>query len=342
MHLHSRKVSATTSHSSASVYPVGDLPMLSSACQVAPAACLRSQLRRVLCGLSGRKAAVSRTGHRQFSVKNDHRQDTTLQVEARQQGGREERGGFYHRRIHPHGRIIGRPGRRLLQSSEPLATDSLGKPLEVIVLRDVAEEPQTLGPTLLKVNSAILDEEGDHVVSSTNGNREAWTGVDLPAQQDEVNASIDSLRPQSAAVGEAELESLKQQLLQSYNMRQLVRYFLQSLRVAAAPVETAPAGLDESRGIRITPWRPGSTPLEQRIGWVSFKRGEQGKTKAEVVEQILRVSWQLITDKERQHLGELEMYLKKWQILLLFDIKRKEQLMADAVIDSSLLSSTLR
>lgn len=251
----------------------------------------------------------------------------------------EER-SYVYRHIHPHGRIIGKPGRRQRQSFEPLATKSLGKPSEVIVLHDVSEEPQVARKLNIPACGPIPPDGGEagHSLLSAENIDAIVTGKQQQAGQEEVNTSIDALRPGSSVLETGEFNSLVRKLFDGYNTRQLARYVVQSL--SPDHVSSAQAGQQVDKELRATQWQAGRTPLEQRVGRVSLTKNEAGTTKVNIAQQIVRNVWNLSIHTEEQRLGELELYLEPWQIKMMFDLKLDDKPAISTFIASPLLLRT--
>jgi hypothetical protein len=127
--------------------------------------------------------------------------------------------GVYYKHIVPNGRIVGRPGRKQRQTSEALATKSLGERSEIVIFRDVLDAPKRK-PVLAKVA-----QEGDFGMEGLKGL--SLTAEEIKAamtdqapDEDDVNASIDALRPQAPVLEVKEFDRLIKELLDSYNVHQ--------------------------------------------------------------------------------------------------------------------------
>ncbi|EMD00630.1 hypothetical protein BAUCODRAFT_176000 [Baudoinia panamericana UAMH 10762] len=300
-----------------------------------PIGCLREHLRNIVLHFHRRiPPDHPPESKRSFFANSRLRQEATLQAEpetASLTRGRDIR--WHH--MHPNGRIIGRPGRRQRQSSERLVTNALGRPAEVIVMRDVLDE----------TSREARRQTEDFISRAT----ETWPSTDADATsgvlsvgvtspvQAEVDASIDSLRPDAAALEQYEYDELKHKMLQRYNWKQMAGYLLRSVIQAGTEVPETERPNVEAVQMRMTSWRPGRTPLDQRLGRVTLKKNDVGRSKARLAEQILRSAWKLTVQAEEQQLGELELYATSWQIKLLFDTKFNSQIQLERVIDSPLL-----
>ncbi|KAK1048204.1 hypothetical protein LTR74_017589 [Friedmanniomyces endolithicus] len=292
--------------------------------------CRRVQLHEILFGLGGTRA----TQRRLLSASTLLHDETVAQAERRPRDNRTER-NYVFRHIHPHGRIIGKPGRRQRQSSEQLATASLGKPSEVIVLRDVVEQPAKRRPIGVEENGVHSRAEKATEAVAIVGRLEEGLGSD----EDEVNASIEKLRPENLVVDKQAWKELEKQLLEGYNLPQLAKYLSRASRVAHAEMAAA-NDISSSNKMHATSWYPGRTPMEHRLGRTMIEKREPAKSKAKAAKRILRSAWGVTTDTEASQVGEIELHGHPWQLSLLFDVKRNGVTTFEAFIDSPLLSRT--
>jgi len=320
--------------------------MLLSASSAAPSTCLQCQLRRIIAGLRAQRMRAPprlRYLSTTASLQQDEQDENEAQLERKPRVRNAQR-DYVYRHIHPEGRIIGKPGRRQRQSSGQLATNSLGKPSEVILMHDVVEEAKKpKKPKHVVIRQPKEEGDAETITSSTPLSAEdieaAITGKRQTPEQEEVNASINDLRPESHVLEKNEFKSLSRTLLDSYNARQLARYLIQSLSVVPASAETSSRKKDKSAPVELhaTQWRPGRTPLEERIGRLSFTKTDLGTTKARLIDQIMRLSWHVTIHSEEQQLGELELYLKSWQMKMMFDLKLDGRPAYESFVDSPLL-----
>lgn len=261
-------------------------------------------------------------------------QEQDVQVERGERRRSRNDSGITYRHIHPNGRIIGKPGRRQVQSSEKLASKALGRPAQVVVLRDLAGD-QAETPQWETDKASSLQSAAKGLGLNRHELERALRGEDVPVEQQEVNESIDAMRPEETAISDAKMHALKEELIGGFNIKQLVGYLLKS-------VGKQHGGADGSRqghqAIRVSPWRPGQTPLNHRLNLSGIRKGDTGKSKADIVNQILRFGWHLITETERRQVGEAELHVKQWQIKYLFDTSHKGRSMLDTLLDSPLLS----
>ncbi|KAK5109171.1 hypothetical protein LTR62_007256 [Meristemomyces frigidus] len=234
-------------------------------------------------------------------------------------------------------RIVGKAGRRQRASIARLKTTSLGRPSDVIVLRDVVEEAvpaQAMERTVRGTPDLAPEQDTEAQLAQARQANAARALQPQLTELEEAMASVESLRPQHTVVDKQEIKALKDTLVKSYNLEQLAQYLSQS---TTSP-EHLHAELPIADTNAVSLWRPGRTPLEKRIGRLSLDRDELGKNKKEAAEKIIRNAWRLSTQGEVQQIGELEMYVKPWQRSFLFSMKRGNKQSYEHMIDSVLLA----
>ncbi|KAK3698574.1 hypothetical protein LTR37_016901 [Vermiconidia calcicola] len=242
---------------------------------------------------------------------------------------------------YPLGRIIGKPGRRQRESSARLKTDAMKKPFEVVLMRDVAEHKTKQAP--VKGQTDLATYYGNEVVQEDSASEVFATGEE--ASQEEAEESIESLRPDTTVLDKHQYDYLIKQLREAYNAKQLSLYLTKALKLSSIDgehVHVIPQASAKSVDrLSTTPWQPGKTPIEQRArrGEV-LSKSEMGKNKSKLAQQILRLAWSLTVHSDEQSVGELEVYLKRWQVRYLFDLNSNGMPMYQAMIDTPLLRRT--
>ena len=205
-------------------------------------------------------------------------------------------------------------------------------------MRDVEQQPRK--PAEPK---PVLDEKQQGLANTDTASEESTSAGSVEAtiaelakipNDDEINASIDAMRPQETTIEARELKAVTKKLVDGYNIRQLSRYLSQHL---PSGIELrSPAAYTR---FQITPWQVGQTPLETRL-----KRAQKNKkrgaavSKAKVAEQIVRQGWDLSAHSEEQRLGELEIVLLPWQSAMLFDLVVDGKPKHESLLDSTFLS----
>ncbi|KAI7279467.1 hypothetical protein KC345_g5357 [Hortaea werneckii] len=195
-----------------------------------------------------------------------------------------------------------------------------------------ADASHALGIETGVANSPLSPQEIEAVI----------TGKTVVPDQEEVNASIEEIRPQVQIMEEREFNGLRRRLVDSYNLRQLAQYLVGTMKTDSSDQQQVKQkSRAETRTlVQTTPWCPGKRPLEERAGRVSIDKNEIGSSKAKLANQIMRAGWGLTTFDEEQRIGELELLVKPWQVKLLFDVKVDSKPALESFIDAKLMRLT--
>ncbi|GAB7322452.1 hypothetical protein MBLNU13_g03392t1 [Cladosporium sp. NU13] len=311
--------------------------MLSSGTKAVPSpACLRCQLRRVLQHLRPPPATNPRpfAAHRPFSTTySRHIADDS----GARPPARENTSGVYFKQFGPAGRIVGKRGRKQRQTSEALATNSLGEKSEIVVFRDI---PQARRKSTDKKEGPNYEDIGEASLKDLSLTPEeiqaALSGTGQTPDEEEVTKSIDALRPQAPVIEDNEFELLIKELLNCYNLKQLSRYLSQSLKSHHTSTTVvrelqrrgnAKWGTPQPRRtITFTRsrWQPGRTPLDVRrtsaFPAPSQSRGRPSGSKATAADRIVRVAWEVTKRTDEQKVGELEVEMTPWALAMFFDV----------------------
>jgi hypothetical protein len=297
----------------------------SGANTVPSSACLRCQLRCVLQHLRCLPSTTRRPyiSHRTFSTIYSRQA-----VHDSDANHSKPNTGVYYKHIAPNGRIVGKAGRKQRQTSEALATKSLGERSEIVIFRDVLDTPRR------KAAGAKAAQEADSGMESLKGL--SLTAEEIKAamaeqapDEDDVNASIDALRPQAPVLEVKEFDRLIKELLDSYNLQQLSRYLRRALashQSSMTVVRQLEYSLNKTKAPRTisftrSRWQPGRTPIEKRrISNIPPPRKTLSTPKARAAERIVRIGWEVTTKVEEQQVGELEVQLPPWALALFFDL----------------------
>lgn len=305
----------------------------------APTPCLRCQLRQAILQLHGRPSLcrVRRERNTRLLTSTprslqDVEDGIYVDREKRHAKSQKEYGWKY-----PLGRIVGKPGRRQREGSARLQITAMEKPFEVVLMRDLPAAKKQFQDELAVrkgdfVNTKSASVSAAEIASEVLGEE--------PSQEDVQNL-IDSLRPDSSILDRQQYDGLFQQLLENYSRQQLSHYLektLQLSRIEGDAVNVIPPNPVGPDGIPTSDWQPGQTPLEQRHKrGTTIKKSQIGKNKMKLVRQILRIAWSLRVSSEEQEIGELEVALKSWQVVYLFDLVSNGTVMYDSIIGSVLL-----
>jgi hypothetical protein len=227
----------------------------------------------------------------------------------------------------PRGELIGRPLGRLRkrkgkasirETSAPLGggLKSLGDDARILVLREEGDAPPEETP------EPHVDTREPVDIIATLKQEESAT------DQDDVNSSLESLRPKTHApadepqyISQASFLKLSNMLVESFTHQQLARYYISQREPARKSkldksVKTPEPGIAKMP-IDRTEWHPGTTQITKRLSKMRSAHGIQKKSKSLLVDQILRFAWNIIQLEEIEAPGEIEITLQFWQLHLL-------------------------
>jgi hypothetical protein len=252
------------------------------------------------------------------------------------------------------GRLVGKRGRKQRQTSEALATNSLGEKSSIVVFRDVPRARKEPVDRKKESNYVDLGEQSLKGLSLTPEEIEAaLSGTGQTPDEEEVTKSIEALRPQAPVIEDEEFDRLIKELLDSYNLKQLSRYLSQSLKSHHAST-TVVRELEYKGRFSTTPpkakrvisftrsrWQPGRTPLDVRrisaLPAPSRSRGKPLGGKATAADRIVRVVWEITKRTDEQKMGELEVHVPPWALAMLFDVASPRNIKYQKMIEPALL-----
>lgn len=291
--------------------------------------CLRCQLRRTLYHITS-SAAPNPTRPR---CSLQHRYSpgfpsfsTSTSAFASAEDGSAPRTFKITRPLRSHGRLRGKKGAEQREASEPLAIGTLGRPSEVIILRDVVKRPKDAGEDGLKEEASPSVEESPAGYRMTAKEIESFAIKEQQVSgQEDVNASIEEIRQSlkgETMLPKADFHRAAKAMAGSYNVAQLSRYFNIQIASHVSHEDTVPVIPVQMEGkvqqITRTQWHRGTTPIERRLsktaqlGFVNRR-----STKAWIVDKILRDIWGVQVEEEIDAVGELEILLQPSQVALL-------------------------
>jgi hypothetical protein len=203
---------------------------------------------------------------------------------------------------------------------------TLGSDASIIVIRELDDGSK---PT----SSSDPSEEPSSEVRS----RSILASLDQSSgavNQDEIDKQLDRLRPQTSSdpdepqyISRAEYQKLSAYLHEGFNVKQLSQYFAHCKGIARSKVkEEVSADLQSIRSTVKQPigksqWYPGTTPLTSRLPGsgtvVAQSAVSKRMNKSSLVDNILRRGWRVELLEEIESVGELELTLKPWQVILL-------------------------
>ncbi|KAI9653758.1 MAG: hypothetical protein M1821_006953 [Bathelium mastoideum] len=218
-------------------------------------------------------------------------------------------------------KIYGRLGDERVEESAKLRIDSLGKPSEVIVMRDTDSEE---APKKLAWRSVMLKDESRKARLSQEKIVEMVESEGDALSQGQINTNIDSLRDSMGgglntpiSVSKSEYEDVYDILYKGYTAEQLEAY-LQS----AASAKEAPSRNSSQQSIFLSKsiWKPGESPSTVRLPIEEdseIQLSEQKTPKGTLVTKLMRDHWRVHVHDTENLIGELEIKIRPWQLALL-------------------------
>ncbi|KAF2455835.1 hypothetical protein BDY21DRAFT_61802 [Lineolata rhizophorae] len=307
--------------------------------------CLRCQLRMRLrshrftstpfappCNLSSiRRQLLSFAPHPRLG-RALPKSDTTYSTSAAL--GRPSRNGRYEF-SYPLGRVHGREGGRMREASVPLNKDSLGKPSEVIILKD-AEIVEGSRNAVIRKTADIETRDGNEggasaqIDQTTGANRDAEV-YELAARKQpllpEILRSMDALRPEAASgldqstyVSKDVFNDRVRKLVEGYTTLYLRKYLEiltkrkegEAKKAGALPEEkqVESTGLDAKGPMHVLAWHPFNQAKDV---------GQEGNrsVKIDLARKVVRDGWNVRIIEDVEAKGEIVMRLKDWQFQLL-------------------------
>ena len=128
-------------------------------------------------------------------------------------------------------------------------------------------------------------------------------------------------------VKQATFVKLKKVLMTSFTQQQLMAFYSVAKNIRQDKVNQGVLASikkeqgDPKRAVERSEWQPGTTKITQRLPGldrhVKIKGWSKNVSKQLMVDRILRDAWNLVLLEEIEAPGELELFLKPWQIALL-------------------------
>jgi hypothetical protein len=211
---------------------------------------------------------------------------------------------------HPLGRLHGFRGHRLREKRAELNIDSLGKPAEVIVLRDAGfhSNPRP------EIEELKVTEKVD-ILTQLDAERGLITQAD-------VEKNIEEFKPKTKFVSWDELQELQRQLVSGFTTSQLIKYSdVHGRRPQKGNEEHELDTRNDSIGaiIRRTEWAPGISETGDEFEGSSLRGydSEAFTHKQRLVLLLLRQCWQLEAQEVVESIGEVELGVRGKELELL-------------------------
>ncbi|OBT68384.1 hypothetical protein VE03_02910 [Pseudogymnoascus sp. 23342-1-I1] len=236
----------------------------------------------------------------------------------------------------PLGRMYGLNGSQLRESTKMLGVDSLGKPAEVIVLKDSGSLRYVAAvPIQSMVEAPVVD-----ILAEFNSER----GL---IGRDEVNDNIETLRPQGMVLPWTDIRVIEDQLSDGFTMAQLLYYIESTERKRMASLaenaasDTQAGNIAEEKAetgqpigqaveiktqniiLRQSPWMPGTSDEGDHFDESSLRGyiSEAFTPKQRVALNIVRLCWGIESQELLSSVGEMEMQVNSADLDLLLSPK---------------------
>lgn len=230
--------------------------------------------------------------------------------------------------VQPLNRVKRKKGKIIKETSASLGgIKQLGDNADILVLREIevanrensAQEPEIIepaGPVEVPDIFASLQQEGKAVTP------------------EEIYQQIGSLRPKNDGdpgephyIKQTTFVKLKNMLMNGFTQHQLMTFYSVAKNIKRGQVNK---GVIDSlkreednpkRPVERSEWQPGTTSITKRLPGVDRHVKTLGwrknVSKQLLVDRILRDQWNLVLLEEIEAHGELELFLKPWQMTLL-------------------------
>lgn len=195
------------------------------------------------------------------------------------------------------------------EDTAALPVHALGKPAEVIILRDAdieqEEDPEALpaievsGPTQRLSNEEI---------------RASLAQDKRTSSQAEVDEQIQALRPTTTRDGHIlptierqDYETLHKALVDGFTYHQLKTHLKRN-----RPDTQPPVALDKRAGL--APWRPGTSPIEKALSQTKYRTAIDGtpqSAKQQLATRIIQELWHIDSSQDVNCVGELEIQVSR-------------------------------
>jgi hypothetical protein len=211
---------------------------------------------------------------------------------------------------HPLGRLYGFRGHRLREKRAELNIDSLGKPAEVIVLRDAGFYSKSL-PDIEELRGA----EKVDILKQLDAERGLITQAD-------VENNIEECRPKAKIISWAEFQLVQKQIVSGFTTSQLIKY----LNAPRHRQKKVGAGYDvcSQEGsrraiIRRTQWMPKVSETGDDFKENSLRGydSEAFTPKQRLTLLLMRQCWELEAQEITESIGEVELQIASTDLELL-------------------------
>ncbi|KAF2231340.1 hypothetical protein EV356DRAFT_579299 [Viridothelium virens] len=210
------------------------------------------------------------------------------------------------------------------KNSAKLGIDSLGKPAEVILLRDEegGESPKkrkwrsiSLKDDVRKKNLSHLSQEA--IVKMVGSEKDAPDQYQINANLDKLRANMGGSRYTPISVSTTEYDDVFDILFKGYTTEQLMEYVERTLpAVGPSSPHTGPDPVFLFQSI----WKPGESSTSKRLpvqGRLQPDGVEQKSPKSALVTRLMQDHWRIQVQEAEDVTGEIEVGVQPWQLSLL-------------------------
>lgn len=221
--------------------------------------------------------------------------------------------------FYPLGKIRGTPGKSVREKSVNLETHSLGRPSEVIILHDVADNTEK------KLPERMLTEAKSHRILNS---KEIVASIEAEKNQlglEDAVKEIDRLRPDANLTLQA-FEDMRHKLRNGYTISQLRNYVaIKNPDISKRKMlSKSPSGIGNpfknEKGVRSL-WLADIRPIEERL---PFKDTEKARlltykrtSKTKLADLVILGCWKVEIEDDVEAFGQIEIHLRPWQVNLL-------------------------
>jgi len=221
----------------------------------------------------------------------------------------------------PIAKVLHQRGYVIRSEKAPIGIKRLGDDAEILVLRGIEDAITPVGDS----NPVVVEEED----KSKSRFKAMIEEESVELDQEEINRQLDSLRLQHGLVldedtyiAQSEYVKLSGFLSHGFTVAQLMQYYAFKTGIENERVPDVLQGLiksseDDNKHAQRSPWRAGVTSLHSRLPSVAQMRKSKRLNKTQLVNQIIRQVWRLVTVEEIEAAGELEITLKRYELLIL-------------------------
>jgi len=276
------------------------------------AICLRCQAKALLqAGRSCQPLALSEVRRSRFHTSLSSLEQanalplsqTIRNSESSQHGDR-----YKNKRLFIRGKLRGKKGREVREDTAALPVHSLGKPAEVIILRDagIEREEDTEALPTFETSGPSQRLSKEEILASLAQDKRT-------SSQAEVDEQILALRPTntrdghiSSTIRKQDCEALHRALVDGFTSEQLKNHLKQNPPDAELPPVAG-------KRAAFAPWRPGTSSIERALS-LKYRTAIGGTSlspKQKFATRIIQELWHIDIAQDVNSVGELEIQISR-------------------------------